>query len=81
MLLDDYGDVVTCLDAHRGDCKGEVSYHPSLAGTGTPIPRCEHHYELRLEQDAEHRSIYPDSPNPPDWFDPMNAGEHWDDDY
>lgn len=70
-----------CLDEHRGGCSGAVEYRPSLTGTGTPIPRCDAHWAARLEKEAEHREIYPDSPTPPAWFDPLAAGEHWDEDY
>jgi hypothetical protein len=59
---------------------GEVLYRPSLTGTGTPIPRCDHHWEERLVFQEEHLLIYPDSPVPPAWFDPLAAGERWDDD-
>lgn len=72
--------VPECLDRRKGDCQGEVKYHLSLAGTGTPIPRCEHHWELRLQQHEQHLEIYPDSPIPPAWFDPEAAGERWEED-
>ena len=45
------------------------------------IPRCDHHWQVRLEKDEEDRRIYPDSPIPPAWFDPTAAGERWDDEY
>lgn len=70
-----------CIDSRKGDCAGEVRLRPSLTGTGMPIPRCDHHWELRLEWQEEHERIYPDSPIPPAWFDPEAAGERWDDDY
>jgi hypothetical protein len=67
-----------CLDF--GDaCRGEVLYRPSLTGTGTAIPRCEKHWQERLEREDELRSVYPDSPFPPAWFDPLAAGERWED--
>jgi len=69
-----------CID-NPAECKGKVEMRPSLTGTGTPIPRCDHHWEKRLEKDEEHRRIYPDSPIAPSWFDPTLAGERWDDDY
>lgn len=71
----------SCLDEHKGDCKGEVLYHPSIAGTGTMIPRCEHHYEKLLDWSDEYSKVMPDSNSAPAWFDPTAAGEHWGDDY
>ena len=69
-----------CLDSHKGDCKGEVKYHPSIAGTGTMIPRCDKHYEALLEWHDEYSQVMPDSPIAPSWFDPTYAGESWDED-
>lgn len=68
-----------CLDDHKGGCRGEVQLRPSLTGTGMPIPRCDAHWEARLDWQEEHDRVYPDSPIPPAWFDPMAAGERWDD--
>lgn len=70
--------MTTCLDDHKGGCEGAVELRPSLTGTGTPIPRCDHHWAERLEWQEEHTTIYPDSPIAPDWFDPEAAGERWD---
>jgi allantoicase len=70
-----------CLDDHDGDCSGVVEEYPSLAGTGTMIPRCEHHYEKHEERHYDHLKVYPDSSIAPSWFDPAAAGEHWDNDY
>lgn len=81
MLTDEFGEVVTCLDAHKGNCRGNVEYRPSLSGTGTPIPRCDGHWDERLDADDKHREIYPDSDIPPSWFDPAYAGESWNEDY
>ena len=83
---------IECLDYHEGiwngdlpprlgECVGEVVYRESLTGTGTPIPRCDAHWQQRLERDDAHRRIYPDSPIAPSWFDPADAGERWDYDY
>ena len=73
-------EIIECIDDHRGECSGPVELRPSLTGTGTPIPRCDLHWDIRLEKEDELRSVYPDSPNPPSWFDPEVAGERWDDD-
>lgn len=67
-----------CIDSTHDACSGPVEYRESLSGTGTPIPRCDRHWERRLDQDAQHRRTYPDSPTPPSWFDPTYAGESWD---
>lgn len=68
-----------CLDDHKGDCKGPVEYRPSLSGTGTAIPRCDKHWEDRLDEQDRINERYPDQ-QPAD-FDPYYAGERWDDDY
>ena len=73
-----------CLDAgnpDKGPCKGEVQFHPSIAGTRTMIPRCEKHYEALLKWNEEYSQVMPDSPIAPSWFDPTAIGEHWDEDY
>jgi hypothetical protein len=70
-----------CLEFAAGGCSGRVEYRPSLSGTGTQIRRCDAHWEKAVQQDAEHRTVFPDSPIAPAWFDPTAAGERWDEDY
>ena len=72
-----------CLDYRpgMGECSGAVEYRMALTATGKSFPRCDQHWDERLEAQREHDRIYPDSPFPPAWFDPMNAGERWDYDY
>lgn len=70
--LDDYGD---------GECAGPVEYRMALSGTGRSFPRCEKHWQERLGVQERINRDYPDSPIAPAWFDPADAGEHWDDDY
>lgn len=70
--LDDYGD---------GDCRGKVEYRMPLSATGKSFPRCDKHWGIRLDKQERLDRDYPDSPFAPSWFDPMNAGEHWDEDY
>lgn len=70
--LDDYGE---------GTCHGPVEYRMALSATGVSYPRCEKHWGERLDKQEEINSRYPDSPIPPADFDPMYAGERWDDDY
>lgn len=67
-----------CLNGPEG-CEGEVEYRHPLSGTGRPFPRCEKHWDERLTEQERITSAYPDSPSPPDWFDPAYAGETWDD--
>ena len=77
-------DDLECLDGlmnDRGECSGAVEPRQSLSGTGTPITRCDRHWSQRLEQHERDRERYPDSPFAPAWFDPLDAGERWDDDY
>jgi len=45
------------------------------------FPRCEYHYEKRLESAEEAISAGYTSDLEPSWYDYMNAGEHWSDDY
>lgn len=67
-----------CLDVRRGDCAGVVEFRESLSGTGTPIERCDYHWDKRLDKQEEHLQRFPDSSTPPAWFDPAYAGESWD---
>lgn len=72
-----------CLDRprHDGDtaCTGNVEYRESLSGTGTPIARCDGHWSLRLKEQDRINRTYPR--HAPADFDPMYAGESWDEDY
>jgi len=70
-----------CLDNGNGACAGETIYRMSLSGSGTSFPRCDRHWDIRLERDERIRQDYPDSPFAPSWFDPAYAGERWDSDY
>lgn len=70
-----------CLDSHRGDCDGLVELRMPLSGTGRAFPRCDRHWERRLDQQEEiNRKYAPDSSVPPLDFDPCYAGERWSDD-
>lgn len=77
-----YGDPApSCLDGPTG-CAGPVEYRESLSGTGTPIPRCDEHWEQAIETQREIRERYPDTAGAPAWYRGDDyAGEHWDDDY
>lgn len=72
-------DTLACLDDHDGDCEGTVEYRFALSGTGINYPRCDKHWDERLTYQRKLDQRYPDSPNPPSWFDPTYAGESWDD--
>ena len=67
-----------CLDDGDGKCAGAVQYRESLSGTGTPIPRCGHHWTERLKLQRELRQRYPRQA--PADFDPAYAGERWGED-
>lgn len=71
-------DPIHCIEGHWGNCKGPVEYRMSLSGTGTANPRCEYHWEARLNLQEEINSRYPVLP--PADFDPLYAGESWDED-
>jgi hypothetical protein len=72
---------VECLEAHEGGCAGGVEYRYPLSGTGKSFPRCDKHWEARLDAQEAINRRYPDSPFAPADFDPTYAGERWDDDY
>lgn len=76
-------DELECLDDgdDRHPCSGPVEYRMALSASGKSFPRCAAHWERRLAEQERLNRDYPDSPNPPAWFDPMDAGEHWDEDY
>lgn len=69
-----------CLEQASSNCEGVVEFRESLSGTGLAIERCDHHWNLRLQKQEDHRQDYPDSSNPPTWFDPTYAGERWNED-
>lgn len=69
-----------CLSGPE-ECRGKVEYRMPLSGSGRSFPRCDYHWSKRLDHQERLRGNYPDSPSPPSWFDPADAGEHWDSDY
>jgi len=72
-----------CLDGPQG-CEGDVNAYPSLSGSGMRWERCEAHYRAYVErvqpQIDSVRLRYPDTDQPPAWFDPAYAGERWNED-
>lgn len=67
-----------CLDAWRSPCEGAIQFRTPISGTGRAFLRCDRHWDERLDEQERINETYPDSPCPPDWFDPMDAGERWD---
>ena len=70
-----------CLDGPSPDCSGSVEYRMALSATGVSYARCDGHWIRRLAEQERINRDYPDSPIPPPWFDPANAGETWDDEW
>lgn len=68
-------DEKDCLDGPQG-CEGPVEHRMALSATGKSFPRCERHWQLRLDKQAEITRRYP--PMQPADFDPAYAGESWD---
>jgi hypothetical protein len=75
-----------CLNENE-DCSGDVEYRCPLSGTGRSFPRCDHHWELRLDEQDRITSKYgADSDVAPSWFHggwggENEYGERWTDDY
>jgi hypothetical protein len=73
--------LIRCLDdGGKTPCEGPIEYRMPLSSTGKSFPRCEAHWSKALDRWEETNERYPDSPCPPDWFDPSYAGERWDED-
>ena len=71
-----------CLDDYGHDeCGGAVEYRMALSSTGRSFPRCEKHWDERLEAQDRINDRYPDPPVAPKGFDPAYAGARWDGDY
>ena len=67
---------LVCLDVDMTDpCEGPVEYRMALSGTGRSFPRCDRHWEARLEVQRGIDERYPAHP-PADWS-PLDAGESW----
>ena len=70
----------SCLDDYgRDECAGEVEYRTPLSSSGVAFPRCDLHWDGRLDAQDRIDRDYPDCDTPPLWFDPLYAGEKWDD--
>jgi hypothetical protein len=79
MSSQEASEPIECLDGPDG-CEGEVAYRMALSGTGESFPRCDRHWDERLDRQEEINERYPDSPLAPAWFDPLDAGDSWDED-
>lgn len=71
-----------CLNADD-ECSGPVEYRevPGREAFGLApraFPRCEHHYEQAVASAEQTVERY-GSISPPSDFDPLDAGEAWDD--
>lgn len=80
---DEEGNLV-CLNytAERGkECSANVEWRYPLSPSGKSFPRCDRHWDERIKEQQRINRDYPDSPIAPSWFDPADAGEHWDSDY
>jgi hypothetical protein len=66
-----------CIQASE-ECAGRVELREALSGTGIPYERCDHHWAARLILESELRAKYPEQA--PADFDPLYAGERWNED-
>lgn len=72
-------DADECLNFSE-HCVGPVEYH-AVGSSLKAWPRCDFHAEQREDQYENSLERYADSDIAPDWFDPADAGERWEDDY
>lgn len=78
MTSDILDEPLECIESHTEACSGPVEYRMPLSGTGKSFPRCDRHWQLRLDREQQLRERYPARP-PRDWS-PLDAGEAWDED-
>lgn len=71
-----YQDDLECVNGPEG-CEGEVQYR-SPSGKSKPLPRCDKHFDERCEREKAILEL--ESDVPPDDFDPLDAGESWNED-
>lgn len=68
--------VLSCIDGPN-DCAGAIEFRTTPdRQDGRGFPRCEHHFDLRM--DSVERNLELQSDVPPAWFDEADAGERWD---
>jgi len=58
-------------------CGGRVAFNSIDPGRTEAFPRCDVHWAKRLKDREGSIEMYENSDSPPDWFDPMDAGEVW----
>lgn len=68
-----------CADGPGRECEGPVTWNSLDPGVRPANPYCRGHWYARCRRDQEIRERYPY--HAPADFDPMYAGEYWDDDY
>jgi len=72
-------DTVECLDGYMDDCEGPVEYHCNpYSDSFRAWPRCDKHYAVYVDRMQGIAQRYP--VNAPSDFDPLYAGERWEDD-
>jgi hypothetical protein len=52
-----------CLDHYHGVCSGAVEYRMPLSGTGRSFPRCDFHWDERLDRQQEINERYFSTPS------------------
>jgi hypothetical protein len=67
-------EVLECVNGPDG-CSGPAALRAPLPGALRGFPRCEQHYQERLELETDLGRRYPTLP-PRDWS-PADAGETW----
>ena len=67
-----------CIDSPKDPCEGSVEYRTALSPSGKMFPRCGKHWAARLKVQEGINARYPER-QPAD-FDPLYAGEQWDED-
>jgi hypothetical protein len=78
-VLDDEGYPVECLDGPEG-CTGTVEWLSNpWSSSSRAWPRCTTHADAWLDHHEGIANRYP--VQQPENFDPMFAGERWDEDY
>lgn len=60
------------------DCRGTVELW--VTETGYRIYRCGAHRAAVIARLEKINRRYPNTPTPPKWFDPLDAGERWNED-
>lgn len=69
---------VDCIEWTDGPaCYGSVEYHSIDPGRHRAYPRCEAHWEQRLERRENSIEKYEECDVPPGWFEPTYCGEEW----